>query len=161
MNGVNSQNVSEFRDLGVIVDSKCLFKKHVSNICRKAYTSINIIFRCFHTAFNYVPSIIIACKAFVRPILEYCYTVWNPYIPARHYLGMTDRLESVQRYFTRRVYYRCKLDCSHGYLQRITFLKIDSLELRRIHFDLVMVFKILHGLIDSKSHKLLSLQSEI
>ena len=69
MNGVNLQNVSEFRDLGVIVDTKCLFKQHVSNICRKAYTSINIIFICFHTA--HVPSLSIAYKAFVRHILEY------------------------------------------------------------------------------------------
>ena len=30
MKGVNLQNVTEFRDLGVIVDSKCLFKQHIS-----------------------------------------------------------------------------------------------------------------------------------
>ena len=43
-------NVKEFRDLGIIVDADCLFKQHISHICRKAYCSINVIFRCFHTA---------------------------------------------------------------------------------------------------------------
>ncbi len=68
-------------------------------------------------------------------MLEYCSTVWNPYIPARHYLGMTDQVEKVQRYFTRRVYQRCQLDCNHSYLQRLTCLKVESLELRRIYLD--------------------------
>ena len=35
------------------------------------------------------------------------------YIPARHYLGMTDQVENVHRCFTRHVYQRCQLDCNH------------------------------------------------
>ena len=50
LNGVQLLNVKEFRDLGIIVDVDCLFKQHISQICRKAYFSINVIFRCFHTA---------------------------------------------------------------------------------------------------------------
>ena len=72
---------------------------------------------------------------------------WNPYIPARHYLGMTDQVEKVQRYFTRRVYQRCQLNCNHSYLQRLTYLKIESLELRRIYLELAMVHKSIRGLI--------------
>ena len=107
------------------VDAECLFKQHISHICRKAYCSINVIFRCFHTA--NIAALITCYKSFVRPMLEYCSTIWNPYIPARHYLGMTDQVEKVQRYFTRRVYQRCQLDCYHSYLQRLTYLKIESL----------------------------------
>ena len=43
-------NVNEYRDLGVIMDDKCLFKQHISSICRKAYITISAMFRCFHTA---------------------------------------------------------------------------------------------------------------
>ena len=128
------------------INIRRLFKQHISHICRKAYCSINVIFRCFHTA--NIAALIISYKSFVRPMLEYCSTVWNPYIPARHYLGMTDQVEKVQRYFTRRVYQRCQLDCKHSYLQRLAYLEIESLELRRIYLDLVMVHKIVRGLIN-------------
>ena len=130
---------------------------HISHICRKAYTSINIIFRCFDTA--HVPALIIAYKSFVRPILEYCSTVWNPYIPNRHYLGLTDQIERVQRYFTRSVYYRCKLDCSHDYLQRLKYLNLESLELRRIYNDLIMVHKIVHGLVNINANELIHIKT--
>ena len=152
LNGVQLLNVKESRDLGIIVDADCLFKQHISHICRKAYCSINVIFRCFQTANT--AALIISYKSFVRPMLEYCSTVWNPYIPARHYLGMTDQVEKVQRNFSRRVYQRCQLDCNHSYLQRLAYLEIESLELRRIYLDLAMVHKIVRGLItaDLKRH---------
>ena len=155
MHTVQLPNVNECLDLGVFVDSHCSFKHHISHICCKAYTSINIIFRCFDTA--HVPALIIA--SFVRPILEYCSTVWNPYIPNRHYLGLTDQIERVQRYFTRRVYYRCKLDCSHDYLQRLKFLNLESLELRRIYNDLIMVYKIVHWLININANELIHIKT--
>ena len=157
MHTVQLPNVNECRDLGVFVDSHCNFKHHISHICCKAYTSINIIFRCFDTA--HVPALIIAYKSFVRPILEYCSTVWNPYIPNRHYLGLTDQIERVQRYFTRRVYYRCKLDCSHDYLQRLKFLNLESLELRRIYNDLIMVYKIVHGLVNINANEIIHIKT--
>ena len=68
LNGVQLLNVKEFRDLGIIVDADCLFKQNMSHICRKAYCSINVIFRCFHTA--NIAALIISYKSFVRPMLE-------------------------------------------------------------------------------------------
>ena len=67
MHTVQLPNVNACRDLGVFVDSHCNFKQHISHICRKSYMSINVIFRCFHTA--HVSARIIAYKPFVRPIL--------------------------------------------------------------------------------------------
>ena len=153
LKGVQLLNVNEYRDLGVIVDDKCLFKQHISSICRKAYDTINVIFRCFHTA--NIDALIKVYKSFVHPVLEYCSTVWNPYIPARHYLGMTDQLENV-RFFTRRVYYCCQLEIIHGYIQRLVYLKLESLELRRIYNDLVMVYNILHGHVNVSENNLIS-----
>ena len=37
MKGVPLLNVSEFRDLGVIIDSHYIFKQHISLTCCKAY----------------------------------------------------------------------------------------------------------------------------
>ena len=44
------QLVNDCRDLDVLVDGHCLFKKHISSIWCKAYITINVIFLCFHTA---------------------------------------------------------------------------------------------------------------
>ena len=68
-----------------------------------------------------------------------------------HFIGMTDQFENVQRYFTRRVYYRCKLECKrHDYPDRLVHLQltlsIESLELRRLYNDITMVYKIVHKL---------------
>ena len=98
-------------------------------------------------------ALIITYKSFVRPILEYFSTVWNPYIPNRHYLGLTDQIERVQRYFTTRVYYRCKLDCSHAFLQRLKYLNLESLEFRRIYNDLIMVYTICHGIVNINANE--------
>ena len=35
MNDVQLTNVTEYRDLGVLVDNQCLFRQHVSTICQK------------------------------------------------------------------------------------------------------------------------------
>ena len=155
MNDVQLTNVTEYRDLGVLVDNQCIFRQHVSTICQKAYRATNVLFRCFNT--DNANALIRGYTSFVRPILEYCSTVWNPFIHAKYYLGMTDELENIQRYFTRRLYYRCRLDCNHDYLERINHLQLESLELRRIYNDMTMVFKIVHKFIDLKDSDLLTM----
>ena len=76
---------------------------------------------------------------YIRPILEYCSSVWSPYL-----LKDIDALEKVQKYFTRRVY-GLK---SFGYRERLFVLNLESLEVRRLRTDLAMYFKIIHKLID-------------
>jgi hypothetical protein len=53
-------------------------------------------------------------------------------------------LESVQRKFTKTI------DClrSSSYKERLINLGLDSLQYRRVKFDLVFCFKLLHGLVD-------------
>ena len=59
---------------------------------------------------------------------------------------MTDQLENVQKYFTRGVYYRCKLEYKHDYPDGLLHLKFESLELCRLYNDIIMVYKIVHKL---------------
>ena len=58
-------------------------------------------------------------------------------------------LENVQL-----VYYRCQLDTNHGYIQRLEYLKLESLELRRIYNDMVMVYNILRGHVNVSENNL-------
>ena len=76
-------------------------------------------------------------------ILEYATLVWSPYT-------VTDiaKTESVQRSFTKRLPGLSNLP----YAKRLEdlVLGIDSLETRRLRYDLVFVYKMLFGFVDLK-----------
>jgi len=79
-------------------------------------------------------------KSIILPILDYsnCSQVCSPY----HKIDIT-RLEYVQRVFTKRL-----VSCAgQSYSKRLTNLGMCTLELRRLHADLVFCFTILHGMI--------------
>ena len=62
--------------------------------------------------------------------------------------SVTDisKIESVQRSFTKRLPGLSNLP----YAKRLEVLGIDSLEIRRLRYDLVFVYKMLFGLVDLK-----------
>ena len=99
-----------------------------------------MIFRCFHTKNK--KALVTAYKSYVRPLLEYCTEIWSPYKVTE-----IDRIEKVQRYFTRRLFERCDVRYVM-YTERLRYLKLEPLELRRIVFDLKMLFKICHNIVD-------------
>ena len=74
---------------------------------------------------------------YVRPLLEYCTPVWSP-----HYRYLIDMVEKVQRRFTKRLSGLRHL----SYPDRLQMLDLQSLERRRLSHDLMLVYKILHGL---------------
>ena len=98
LNGTQLKSTSHVRDLGVEIDSSLKFDHHLNNIVTRAYQRINLLFRGFVTKdavflkkmFHYIN--------YVRPILEYCSPTWSPYL-----LCDIDKLEKVQKYFTRRI----------------------------------------------------------
>jgi len=121
-------------DLGVCVDSKLRFSCHYDNIVAKAHQRASLILRCFLCR---DPSVLFrAFVTFVRPVLEYCSPVWSPV-----YKCDIDQIEAVQRRFTK------KLNGlkSMSYEQRLKTLNTESLELRRLKSDLILMFKISRG----------------
>ena len=129
-------NVDSIVDLGVGVNTDLKFSQHIKNIVAKAHQRSSLILLCFKCR---DPTTL--CRAFityVRPLLEYCSQVWSPC-----YLTYICKLERVQRRFTRRLSGMNKF----SYLERLNQLGLESLELRRLKFDLIMVYKILHGLV--------------
>jgi hypothetical protein len=80
-----------------------------------------------------------AFKTYVRPILEYASCIWSP-----HLLGCIKQIESVQRKFTKRLYGLTNI----SYEGRLALLHIDSLEIRRLRFDLIMGYKIIFNVVD-------------
>ena len=73
--------------------------------------------------------------------------VWSPY-----YKKDVDLIEDVQRKFTK--FLPGMFD--KPYRERLSCLGISTLEERRIHLDLILVYKIIHKLIDIQFDKYLA-----
>ena len=76
---------------------------------------------------------------YVRPLLEYCAPVCSP-----SYKLDILQIESVQRRFTKRLHAMWFV----SYPDRLSLLNVDSLQLRRLKSDLIMIFKIVNNLVD-------------
>jgi len=128
-------SVSELRDLGVMVDEKLNFSSHVKAIACRAHLRANQILRFFISKDRKL--LTMAFTTYVRPIIEYCSSIWNP-----HQITLINKLESVQRYFTKRLF---GVYSSTSYDDRCLKLGLKRLELRRLHCDLIYAYKIIHG----------------
>ena len=138
VNGCALPLVDHIRDLGVTVDSRLKFDKHIALIVHKAMSRCRLILKCFHS--RNATIMLQAYVTYVRPILEYCSSVWSP-----HCKYLIDKIEKVQRFFTKR------LAGLHimSYCNRLKSLHLQSLESRRLIHDLVLCYKLLHDKSDS------------
>ena len=118
------------RDLGITYDSKLCFHDYINEIVGRAYQRVNLLFRSFVS--QNVSILTRAFLTYVQPILEYCTSIWSP-----HQSYLIDKIERVQRYFTRRVLFRTKL----SYIERLQILNLELLEARRIKSELEIVFQ--------------------
>jgi len=137
IDSVTLPNVRDVRDLGVIIDSRLSFSAHYAQIVSKAHQRAGMITRCFKSKDAHL--LFRAFATYVRPLLEYCSPVWSPV-----YKCDIAKLESVQRRFTK------KLKGLHElcYLDRLDYLKAETLEKRRLKQDLIMMYKIMHNYVD-------------
>ena len=117
------------RDLGIYIDNDLKFAQHISKITHIGHSRAALILKCFLTR---DPKVLLkAFCTYVRPILEYCTTVWSP-----HHIGLNDKLENVQRRFTKRI-----SSLSHlSYEDRLVYLELDSLRVRRVKHDMIMCY---------------------
>jgi hypothetical protein len=120
------------------MDNELRFNLPINNVVKKAHQRACLISRCFKSG---KPALLFrAFCVYVRPILEYCVQVWSP-----SYICDINKIEQVQRRFMKRLAgYR-----SLTYCERLEKLHADTLKLRRLKLCLTMIYKILHGLIDT------------
>ena len=134
--GTELEMIDSITDLGVIFDANLNFSKHIQNLCQKARCSSLTILRCFYSR---KPELLFrAFATYTRPIVEYCSPVWNPYR-----LSDIRKIEKIQRKFTKRL---CGMK-NISYMERLKILKADTLEMRRLKADLILYYKIIHGLV--------------
>ena len=88
------ENVETIRDLGVILDTKLTFSKHIDTTVSKANKVMGLIMRSMQTgytvrAFSW-KRILTAYYGNVRAILDYCCVIWGG--AAKTYLDRIVRL---------------------------------------------------------------------
>ena len=76
LEGTVLENVESFKYLGVTITNDLRWNTHVSNICTKANQTIGFLRRNLYACPQEVKEA--AYKGFVRPVLEYSSSVWDP-----------------------------------------------------------------------------------
>ena len=127
---------TEARDLGVLVDNKLLFNQHIANIVHKAHIRARLILRSFSSRDCNI--LMKAFVTYVRPLLEYCSSVWSPFTATN-----ISKIEAIRRSFTGNI--TGLSSCC--YSDRLYNLHLELLEIRRLKCDLVSVtvYKLIHG----------------
>jgi hypothetical protein len=126
------------KDIGVFVDQRMKFSGHCQQIAAKANS---LVFRIFQSFVTRDPKTMFSIfKTYVRPVLEHNSSVWSPYLKED-----IMRVEGPQRRFTKRL---AGYTDGLSYLDRLSALGEETLLVRRIKADLVLVYKIIHGLVD-------------
>ena len=119
---------SHIRDHGVEVDSTLSFNLHINNNVSKANQRAYIIRKCFLSKDVYC--LTKAFTVYARHILEYCSSVWYPFL-----IGDISRIEAVQLNFTNRLPGLSKL--SHA--ERLRRLGLETFEIRRLRADVALL----------------------
>ena len=135
-------------DLGILIDDQLSFSRHIDTVCTKAKHRAALILNCFYSCNKFL--LIRAFIAYVRSLLDYCCSVWSP-----SKLGLIDKLENIQRRFTKRLHGLQHL----SYRESLKLSKIDSLECRCSKADLIMFLLIFHQLIELEVNTFLDISN--
>lgn len=145
------KRVSEQRDLGVIIDDKLNFSKHIEMITAKATAALGFVKRFCHDISD-TQTLKSLYYALVQSHLEYCSVVWLPFYEVHR-----KKIESIQKQFTM---FACKEYPSVAnnykitpYDQRLAKLGMISLQRRRINSSLIFLRDILNGNMNCPSIK--------
>lgn len=148
INGTPLNKVNSFKDLGVIFDSKFTFENQINSLITRSFKILGFLARSLNK-FNNIKTYNILYNTYVRSILEYCSPIWSP-----HYATYIERIERVQRRFTKRIFYKFHFPMEK-YEMRLIRLNMLSLEDRRLMFDELTLFKMLNNIIyTSIAHKI-------
>ena len=118
--------------------SSCLdFSAHCGIIVGKAASRVGLVLRAFRSRDK--KFMLSLYTTHIRPILEYNTEVWSPLFKKD-----IDLIKSIQKKFLKRISGFNEL----SFLERFHQCDLESLELRRIRRDLILTYKIVHGLIN-------------
>ena len=144
LHGHTLETVTSVKYLGVTIGHDLSWDEHIDSICSKANSALGFLRRNLRVGSAHIKET--AYKTFVRPILEYASTVWDPYT-----LTNINKIEMVQRRAARFVLNRYHRTASVSNM--LEHLGWEPLQTRRKNARLAMLFKIRNDLVQvSKSH---------
>ena len=120
------------KDLGIYVDDMLSFDHHIETTVKKANNVVGLVRRTF--VFLDEKTFCLIFKAVIRPLLEYCNSIWHPHL-SRH----VKEIESVQRRATKLIPSLKHL----SYSERLRKLKLPSLQFRQLRGDMIETYKII------------------
>lgn len=127
-------------DVGINLTNDLKPSRHCAQISAKALQRCHLIFKSLYT--KNINILVRAYITYVRPIVESCTPVWNPWLQKD-----IECIEKVQKFFTRLLLRRACVPY-RDYKHRLEILGLKSLEYRRISFDIIMCYKIINQLVD-------------
>ena len=136
------------KDLGIRVSASADFSEHIEEVKCKGKRMAGWILRTFQT--REAKPMMTLFKSLVLPLMEYCCILWSPGAILK-----VRELESVQRFFTSKIAGLSNMD----YWERLTYLKLYSLERRRERYAIIYIFKILKKVVpnfNNEQHKIQS-----
>ena len=147
-NGCSIDEVSQVKDLGILLDNTAMFEGQIEQAANRATNMSRWVMRVFKTR-EELPMLTLF-RAMVLPHLEYCVQLWSP-----HLLKDIRRLEAVQRSFTFRISELNQLT----YWERLAKLKLYSIERRRERYVILYIFKIISNLVPNFSDERFSIKT--
>ena len=133
--GQTLQGSDTVRDLGLNISADLKWKSHIQIVTENATKFANWILRTIRSRKADIMTLMF--RTYVISRLEYVSPAWNPMSP-----GDIIKLEAVQRSFT------AKVDGMEdkNYWQRLSSLKLFSLQRRRERFIIIHMWKIFKGI---------------
>jgi len=122
------------KDLGILLDERLSFRYHINDKINNAFSMLGIIKQNFkHLT---IQSFIMLYKNIVRSHLDYCSSVWSPYMKKD-----IEALVKVQKTAT-----KILPQLKHmNYSDRLNACKLPTLHYRRIRGDMIETYKIFTG----------------
>jgi hypothetical protein len=148
MNNMNLAEVTEAKDLGIIIHDSLKPSAQCLQAAKKANRALGMICR---TVKKKSPKIMSKLyKHLVRPHLEYAVQAWSPWLRRD-----IDLLESVQRRATKMITGFHDM----SYQERLRRLHLPTLEARRRRGDVIETFKIMSSIEDVNAEDFFSVEA--
>lgn len=130
---------------------KLRFDLHIDAICKKAFRTLGFVIRTSRN-FQRPETVIYLYNTLVRSQLEYASPIWSP-----HYKDYILRVERIQRRFTRYLFRKFHIPYL-DYDGRLHVLGLQSLGLRRLVADGILLHKIVNGALITSVNREISIR---